>query len=40
MEYLLTTALEKKGRTAEVYRDTMRKLRTDPPDFVWEPTVS
>ena len=27
MEYLLTTALEKKGRTAEVYRETMRKLR-------------
>ena len=36
MEYLLTTALEKKGRTEEVYGNTMQKLKKDLPDFVWE----
>ena len=40
MEYLLTTALEKKGRTEEVYRDTMQNLRKDLPDFVREPAQS
>ncbi len=40
MEYLLTTALEQKGRNKEVYRETMRKLRKDPPEFVREPVVS
>ncbi len=40
IEYLLTTALEKKGRTAEVYLDTMWKLRKDLPDFVRKPTSS
>ena len=40
MEFLLTTALEQKGRTAEVYRETVQKLRRDPPDFVREPVAS
>ncbi len=41
MEYLLTTALEKKGRrTEEVYCDTMQKLRKEMPDFVREPAQS
>ncbi len=39
MEYLLTSALEQKGRTAEVYRETVRKLRRDPPEFTWEPVM-
>ena len=38
MEYLLTT--EQKGRTAEVYRETMRKLRRDPPEFVRDQVTS
>ncbi len=39
MEYLLTTALEKGGRTAEVYREAMRTLRKDPPEFTREPVT-
>ncbi len=39
MEYLLTSALEQKGRTAEVYRETVRKLRRDPPEFMREPVT-
>ena len=39
MEYLLTSALEQKGRTAEVYRETMQKMRRDPPEFMREPVM-
>ena len=39
VEYLLTTALEKGGRTAEVYRDAMRNLRENPPEFTREPVT-
>ena len=39
VEYLLTNALDKGGKTAEVYRDAVQTLRRNPPEFTREPVT-